>query len=105
MQDQVELVELGVATSVITSSSVTYSELEGEVVLDGNSGPAIQPNNPGGLAGGGGARRWKLTNTWYCCNYMEQYNTGGGGGGSGGSAICKSKAGGSGIVIIRYKFQ
>ena len=56
----------------------------------GGGGSGKPPAN-GGLGGGGG------------CRTAGDANTGGGGGG--GNTNCTSKAGGSGIVIIRYKFQ
>ena len=54
-------------------------------------GASGAPPGPGGI-GGGGDRQ-----------VAGGVNTGGGGGG--GNSACTSKAGGSGIVIIRYKYQ
>ena len=86
----------GVATS-ITSSSVTYSG-GGGGGTGGNSGPAIGAGGVGGGGSGGNCQQGIAAT-------VGTINTGGGGGGSGGSALGKAKAGGSGIVIIRYRFQ
>jgi hypothetical protein len=64
---------------------------------DGYGGPG-----PGGTSGGGGASNGTTQNTSPATNATA--NTGGGGGGSGENQACGSN-GGSGIVIIRYKFQ
>jgi len=86
----------GVATS-ITSSSVTYSG-GGAGGTGGNSGPNFGTGGAGGGGNGGNCQAGGAATT-------GTVNTGGGGGGSGGNGACKAKAGGSGIVIIRYKFQ
>jgi hypothetical protein len=62
--------------------------------LDGGSGT----RGAGGLGGGGDGSPGSPTGA------PGTVNTGGGGGGS-GTASCTAAAGGSGIVIIRYKFQ
>ena len=62
-------------------------------------GPPAPPTNPGG-AGGGGTGRGPLS-TWSA--NAGTTNTGGGAGGGGGPY--GRSAGGSGIVMIRYKFQ
>ena len=55
-------------------------------------------------AGGGGAGKSKC---WFTACNNGTVNTGGGGGGGGhdGAGLTKPGTGGSGIVIIRYKFQ
>ena len=82
----------GVATS-ITGSSVTRAG-------GGGGGNEIAPNNPSGGSGGGGAGGFATT-----AGVAGTVNTGGGGGGSGTNTPGVGAAGGSGIVIIRYKFQ
>ena len=71
----------------------------------GGGGATPSPNTAGaGGAGGGGAGAGGGTNT----GSAATVNTGGGGGGGsagGGSGPVDGGAGGSGIVIIRYKFQ
>ena len=73
------------------------------------SGPA--PSSTGGAgADGGGNGGAGMTAAGTRCASAATANTGGGGGGAGGGAIITSvaangAAGGSGIVIIRYKFQ
>jgi hypothetical protein len=64
----------------------------------GNDGPATSSGGSGGGGSGGNCQAGTAATAGTA-------NTGGGGGGSGGSAPGKAKAGGSGIVIIRYKFQ
>ena len=70
----------------------------------GGSGGADASGGPGaggsGGTGGGGTGGTMLT----CNATAGQANTGGGGGG-GGENRCNGQQGGSGIVIIRYKFQ
>ena len=82
----------GVATS-ITGSSVTRAG-------GGGGGNEVSPNNPTGGSGGGGAGGFATTT-----GVAGTTNTGGGGGGSGTNTPGAGAAGGSGIVIIRYKFQ
>jgi hypothetical protein len=71
----------------------------------GGGGATPSPNTAGaGGAGGGGAGAGGGVNT----GNAATVNTGGGGGGGsagGGSGPVDGGAGGSGIVIIRYKFQ
>ena len=82
----------GTATS-ISGSSVTYAGGGG-----GGGGRNSTPGTGGaGGSGGGGAGSPGTGNA-----VSGTPNTGGGGGGSGG---CNSGAGGSGIVVIRYKYQ
>ncbi len=68
----------------------------------GGGGSSAAPGIGSGGGGGGG-------NGGFNCNPSPSrnasINTGGGGGGSGGSASDVGGTGGSGIVIIRYKFQ
>ena len=64
----------------------------------GNDGPATSSGGSGGGGSGGNCQAGTAATA-------ATVNTGGGGGGSGGSAPGKARAGGSGIVIIRYKFQ
>ena len=70
----------------------------------GGSGGADASGGSGtggaGGAGGGGTGGTKLT-----CNATAGTANTGGGGGGGGENRCNGQAGGSGIVIIRYKFQ
>jgi len=76
----------------ITGSGVTYS--------GGGGGGGRSSGGSGGSGGGGAGANTSTTAT------AGSANTGGGGGGAGeGSPGCRSAAGGSGIVIIRYKFQ
>ena len=73
------------ATTGITGSNNTYG---------GGGGGGSENNNTGaGGSGGGGS------------NSAGSANTGGGGGGRSGAPVASGFAGGSGIVIIRYKFQ
>ena len=69
----------------------------------GGGGASNNNGNPAGTGGAGGGGNGG-TNPGQ--GTAGTANTGGGGGGSGGSATPNhGKAGGSGIVIIRYKFQ
>ena len=74
------------ATTGITGSNNTYG---------GGGGGGSENNNAGsgGPGGGGGI------------NSAGAANTGGGGAGRSGAPVASGLAGGSGIVIIRYKFQ
>ena len=92
----------GVATS-ITGSPVTYAGGAGGG--KGAISPAPSPSVPQGGTGGGGNGSYQATQAT-----TGTANTGGGGGGSGASpsepaTSYLGKNGGSGIVIIRYKFQ
>jgi len=69
----------------------TSSAITGSAVARGGGGASGTPGGSGG-SGGGGDRTVAGTN-----------NLGGGGGG--GNSACTSQAGGSGIVILRYKYQ
>ena len=81
-----------------TSINATPTAFAGGGGGGGNS--ASNPAGSGGTGGGGNGGANPSVGT------AGTDNTGGGGGGSGGSASPNSgKAGGSGIVIIRYKFQ
>ena len=92
----------GVATS-ITGSPVTYAGGAGGG--KGAISPAPSPSVPQGGTGGGGNGSYQATQAT-----TGTANTGGGGGGSGASpsepdSVYHGKDGGSGIVIIRYKYQ
>ena len=81
----------GAAGSSGNGGAGTPSAINGTATLRAGGGERGTPGgNPG--PGGGGARHQDGT-----------ANTGGGGGG--GDSACTSGSGGSGIVIIRYKFQ
>ena len=82
------------ATTSITASPVTYAGGGGGGVF----GPATV--GVGGPGGGGNGGRATPCQT----QQAGTANTGGGGGGAASSTKCGA-AGGSGIVIIRYKFQ
>jgi len=82
------------ATTSITGSPVAYGGGGGGGVY----GPA--PIGTGGPGGGGNGGRGLPCST----QVAGTANTGGGGGGAGKSTKCGA-AGGSGIVIIRYKYQ
>jgi len=88
----------GIATS-ISGSSVTRAGGGGGAIVfqpdsnGGNAGPG-----GGGIGGGGGASNTTAT--------AGTANTGGGGGGGGANVPDEDgRSGGSGIVIIRYKYQ
>jgi hypothetical protein len=86
----------------------TTSEISGSPVTraGGGGGGSDFPSTPGGPAhpgGGGGGQGGNRPDT-NSTNGTD--NTGGGAGGQGESAACGTqKNGGSGVVIIRYKFQ
>jgi hypothetical protein len=82
------------ATTSITGSPVAYG--------GGGGGGVYGPGNVGAGGPGGGGNGGRATP----CQTQQAgtANTGGGGGGGGQSTKCGA-AGGSGIVIIRYKFQ
>ena len=62
--------------------------------------------NPAGGVGGGGAGGYEPTPGTYTGQENGTANTGGGGGGKAGESNANlSGSGGSGVVIIRYKFQ
>ena len=79
------------ATTEISASPVIYG--------GGGGAAASGPNPTGGTGGPGGGGPGGNTGVDGGCN------TGGGGGGAGPSAPKISGVGGSGIVIIRYKYQ
>jgi hypothetical protein len=92
------------ATTSISGSPTAYAGGGG----GGQSGPA--PNNyPGGTGGtGGGGPGGGPSGSPSEAGTSGTTNTGGGGGGGGGTYAVGSQpggAGGSGLVIIRYKFQ
>ena len=70
----------------------------------GGGGGSTHHPGPGG-AGGGGAGTINIPTGGNPTATAGTTNTGGGGGGAGGSCTQIGGAGGSGIVIIRYKFQ
>ena len=71
----------------------------------GGGGTNVHPSGPAGGPGGtgGGGAGGQQDNPG--AGTAGTANTGGGGGGSAGGSAPTSGAGGSGIVIIRYKFQ
>ena len=84
------------ATTSITGSAVAYAGGGG-----GGTTPAPTGNGGAGGTGGGGAGAGLPA-----AAVAGTTNTGGGGGGSSGGPVnLVGAAGGSGIVIIRYKFQ
>jgi len=84
------------ATTSITASPVAYSGGGGGSSRNGNKGPG----SPGGAGGAGGTGPGGTGPTTALAGTV---NRGGGGGGTDNGVA--SGAGGSGIVIIRYKFQ
>ena len=85
------------ATTHITGSPTAYAGGGGGMSSPASPGPAVAA---GGTGGGGAGNSGGVAAT------AGTTNTGGGGGGSGNSPSPDSGAnGGSGIVIIRYKFQ
>jgi len=84
------------ATTSITASPVAYSGGGGGASRNGNKGPG----SPGGAGGAGGTGPGGTGPTTALAGTV---NRGGGGGGTDNGVA--SGAGGSGIVIIRYKFQ
>jgi len=90
-----------------TGGSSTTSSINGTPTARAGGGggggtDAYGGPGPGGASGGGGASAGGTANTSPASNATA--NTGGGGGGSGENQTCGSN-GGSGIVIIRYKYQ
>ena len=98
------------ATTEITASPVAYAGGGGGTNRCGGSAPLVAGGTGGGGRGGFGPRPTPNTNA---SGVNGTVNTGGGGGG--GKPLCASPGpsrtygaagtGGSGIVIIRYKFQ
>ena len=90
----------GVSTS-ITGSSVTRAGGGGGTT----QGPNSVPGGAGGSGGGGAAGYGSIpASAPNAAGTAGTANTGGGGGG-GGTPGSSAAAGGSGIVVIRYKFQ
>jgi len=89
----------------IANGSCRGNSACGQFAGGGGGGSGSTPSTPGGVGGvGGGASGTNSANT----AVAGTANTGGGGGGGRnytGSGVGKGGAGGSGIVIIRYKFQ
>ena len=96
----------GAATGIAPAS---YGELScGSYYFagGGGGGTADSPHSPGaGGLGGGGCGATGPTPAPNNPGSAGTANTGGGGGGSSGSGPATGFAGGSGIVVIRYKFQ
>ena len=87
------------ATTCISGSPTAYS--------GGGGGPANNPGTQGGVGGAGGGGTGATYNPYGASN-NGVVNTGGGAGGGGsvaGPTGACGMLGGSGIVIIRYKFQ
>ena len=92
------------ATTNITASPVAYSGGGGGGALrQGPLGPSFPTGGTGG-AGGGGAGG-QCGDGGGSAAVAGTDNTGGGGGGTGNAPGAVAGTGGSGIVIIRYKFQ
>tara|TARA_Y100001937_G_scaffold128362_1_gene204211 strand:+ start:1315 stop:2700 length:1386 start_codon:yes stop_codon:yes gene_type:complete len=83
-------------TSFITGSNVGYGG-------GGGGGSGGIPGGQGGTAGQGGGAGASGSTPGSGCGTAGTVNTGGGGGG--GYDNVRGQGGGSGIVIIRYKFQ
>ena len=90
------------ATTSITASPVTYAGGGGGgASYTGTTAPQL-PGTVGGAGGSGGGGAGKKNGT----ANAGTANTGGGAGGTGGSCSPNTgAAGGSGIVVIRYKYQ
>jgi len=91
------------ATTSISGSPTAYSGGGG----GGSAGPATRPGGAGGTGGGGNGSE---SGPGASPGGAGTTNTGGGGGGAGASTTGGTSSGvggngGSGIVIIRYKFQ
>jgi hypothetical protein len=99
---------VGTAGNPAIGGAGTTSSISGSAVTraGGGGGGSDYPSNAGGPAhpgGGGGGQGGNRPDT-NSTNGTD--NTGGGGGGQGESAPCGTQRnGGSGVVIIRYKFQ
>ena len=92
------------ATTNITGSPVAYSGGGGGGALrQGPLGPSFPQGGAGG-AGGGGAGG-SCGDSSGNAAVAGTVNTGGGGGGTGNAPQAFSGTGGSGIVIIRYKYK
>ena len=87
------------------ASSITGSP----VTRGGGGGGGGQPGGGNGGAGGGGTGAGNPGQNPGCRSVSGTVNTGGGGGGGADtpstSPVCTGASGGSGVVIIRYKFQ
>jgi hypothetical protein len=87
------------ATTSISGTPTAYAG-------GGGSGGAPSAVNPTGGAGGtGGGGTGAVCSVTPTTGANGTANTGGGGGGGAGAPIANAGDGGSGIVIIRYKFQ
>jgi hypothetical protein len=92
------------ATTSISGSSSSYSGGGGGGALrQGPLGPSFPQGGTGGLGGGGAGGQ--CGDGGGGAAVSATVNTGGGGGGTGNSPTAISGTGGSGIVIIRYKYQ
>jgi len=88
------------ATTSISGSPTAFAGGGGGFQYSSPAGSAPAATTPGGVGGGGTGSYWNGSVDTGATDGTA--NTGGGGGGTAGS--CR-KSGGSGIVIIRYKFQ
>ena len=86
------------ATTCITASPVAYA---GGGAAGGNGASLVRGTSPCGTGGTGAAG--PSTSTGNAVGTVGTINTGGGGGG--GAPNDGGRAGGSGVVVIRYKFQ
>ena len=93
----------GATTSISGSSSSYAGGGGGGALRQGPLGPSFPQGGTGGLGGGGAGGQ--CGDGGGCAAVSATVNTGGGGGGTGNSPTAISGAGGSGIVIIRYKYQ
>ncbi len=87
------------ATTSITGSPVAYAGGGGS---GGAPAPVGNPQGVGGTGGGGNGAVCAVSPTTFANGGT---NTGGGGGGGSNTPINNAGDGGSGIVIIRYKYQ
>jgi hypothetical protein len=94
------------ATTSISGSPTAYAGGGGGAGYVGGSNPAPNSGAPGGIGGGGsGGSNPPVPHTPFD-GQNATANTGGGGGGAANSGSAQTGGtGGSGIVIVRYKFQ
>ena len=71
----------------------------------GGGGSWPSTPSPGGTGGAGGGGNGRTANQSPGAGFPATSNTGGGGGGAGGGNADLGGSGGSGIVVLRYKFQ
>ena len=89
------------ATTSISASPTTYSGGGGGAVADPDGTSYPTGGGTGGTGGGGSGGSWGTNGI---VNAVAG-TTNSGGGGGGGTCNQAGKTGGSGIIIIRYKFQ